>query len=304
MLAGALTGIVTLAALLAVTGAASASAQGAVAVPSHAAITKTGPVFGIYGKCVDVRNASSANLTPVQIYTCNGTGAQQWTVAPGPAGYTLHAEGKCLDVLDAATANGTPVEIYTCNGTVAQNWVPLNGELVNPNSGRCLDDFASSVNTTQLQIFDCHPGVGANQTWELPGFQPSATGPVFGIYGKCADVRNASSANLTPVQIYTCNGTGAQQWTVAPGAAGYTLHAEGKCLDVLGAATANGTPVEIYTCNGTVAQNWVPLNGELVNPNSGRCLDDPASSSANTTQLQIFDCHPGVGANQTWDLPS
>ena len=85
MLAGALTGIVTLAALLAVTGAASASAQAAVAVPSHPAITKTGPVFGIYGKCVDVRNASSANLTPVQIYTCNGTVAQQWTVKPGPA---------------------------------------------------------------------------------------------------------------------------------------------------------------------------------------------------------------------------
>ena len=166
-LAGAVTGISALTALLAVTGAASARAQATVAVPSHPAITKTGPVFGIYGKCADVRNASPVNLTPVQIYTCNGTVAQQWTVTPGPAGYTLRAEGKCLDVLNAATANGTPVEIYTCNGTVAQNWVPLNGELVNPNSGRCLDDpSSSSANGTQLQIFDCHQG--ANQSWDLP----------------------------------------------------------------------------------------------------------------------------------------
>jgi hypothetical protein len=169
MLAGVATGILALAALLAVTGAASAGTQPAAAVPSHPAITKTGLVFGIYGKCVDVRNASPANLTPVQIYTCNGTVAQQWTLTPGPAGYTLRAEGKCLDVLDAGTANGTPVQIYTCNGTVAQNWVPLNGELINPNSGRCLDDPASSsADGTQLQIFDCHPGVGANQTWDLP----------------------------------------------------------------------------------------------------------------------------------------
>ena len=167
MLAGAVTGIAALAALLAVTGPASAGTQAAVAVPSHPAITNTGPVFGIYGKCVDVRNASPASGTPVQIYTCNGTAAQQWTVTPGPAGYTLRAEGKCLDVLNAATANNTPVQIYACNGTVAQNWVPLNGELVNPNSGRCLDDpSSSSANTTQLQIYDCLRG--ANQTWDLP----------------------------------------------------------------------------------------------------------------------------------------
>jgi len=167
VLAGAVTGISALAALLAVPGAANAGPQ--AAVPSHPTTNKTGPVFGIYGKCVDVRNASPVNLTPVQIYTCNGTVAQQWTVTPGPAGYTLHAEGKCLDVLGAATGNNTPVEIYTCNGTVAQDWVPLNGELINPYSGRCLDDPASSnIDTTQLQIFDCHPGVGNNQTWDLP----------------------------------------------------------------------------------------------------------------------------------------
>ena len=51
----------------------------------------------------------------------------------------------------------------------------------------------------------------------------------------------------------------------------------GKCVDVRNASPFNLTPVQIYTCNGTVAQDWVPLNGELINPNSGRCLDDPAS---------------------------
>jgi beta-glucosidase len=166
MLAGAVTGTLALASLLTVTGAASAGTRPAVAVPSHLTITM-GPVFGIYGKCVDVRNASPADGTPVQIYTCNGTVAQQWTVTPGPAGYTLRAEGKCLDVLGAGTADGTPVQIYTCNGGVAQNWVPLNGELINPNSGRCLDDPASSgVDTTPLQIWDCHQT--ANQIWDLP----------------------------------------------------------------------------------------------------------------------------------------
>ncbi len=51
------------------------------------------PIRGLAGKCVDVAGASSANGTPVQLYDCNGTGAQAWTV--GSDG-TLRALGKCL----------------------------------------------------------------------------------------------------------------------------------------------------------------------------------------------------------------
>src|ERR1017187_5490290 len=54
----------------------------------------TGPIVGYGGLCVDVRGASSANFTPVQVYTCNGTNAQQWTVVQ--AGSTLQALGKCM----------------------------------------------------------------------------------------------------------------------------------------------------------------------------------------------------------------
>ena len=50
---------------------------------------------GLGGKCVDVAGANSANGTAVQLYDCNGTAAQQWTV--GSDG-TIRALGKCLDV--------------------------------------------------------------------------------------------------------------------------------------------------------------------------------------------------------------
>ena len=44
------------------------------------------------------------------------------------------------------------------------------GELVNPSSGRCLDDPSSSIaNGTQLQILDCHDNGSVDQTWEIPG---------------------------------------------------------------------------------------------------------------------------------------
>jgi hypothetical protein len=125
----------------------------------------TGPITGYQGLCMDVRGANSANFTPVQVYTCNGTNAQQWTVVQ--AGSTLHALGSCLDVNGAGTANGTTVDLYTCNGTGAQVWEPQsNGELYNPNSGKCLDDTGYGGSGTQLQIWACADT--SNQQWHLP----------------------------------------------------------------------------------------------------------------------------------------
>ncbi|GGV76237.1 hypothetical protein GCM10010512_48890 [Streptomyces thermoviolaceus subsp. thermoviolaceus] len=119
-----------------------------------------------------------------------------------------------------------------------------------------------------------------------------------GIEGKCLDVRNSGTADGTPVQLWTCNGTDAQRWTYVPEAGG-TLRAFGKCLDVTGNGTANGSKVQLWPCNGGGAQLWVPgPDGSLVNPQSGRCLDDPASTTQDGTQLQIWDCN---GSNaQRW----
>ncbi|CAG6398189.1 Alginate lyase [Actinacidiphila cocklensis] len=125
-------------------------------------------------------------------------------------------------------------------------------------------------------------------------------GPITGIGGKCVDIAGASSANGAAVQLYDCNGTAAQSWTVASGGA---LQALGKCMDVAAAGTANGTVVQLYDCNGTESQVWQPgSGGTLVNPQSGKCLDATGNSSANGTRLQIWTC--AGSANQLWSLPS
>ncbi|MGD0068751.1 MAG: ricin-type beta-trefoil lectin domain protein [Streptosporangiaceae bacterium] len=126
------------------------------------------------------------------------------------------------------------------------------------------------------------------------------TGPIVGYGGLCVDVRGANSANFTPVQVYTCNGTNAQQWTVVQ--AGSTLQALGKCMDINSGGTADGTTVDLYSCNDTAAQVFIPQsNGSLYNPQSNKCLDDPNFSTTPGTQLQIWDCNGG--ANQHWSLP-
>jgi Ricin-type beta-trefoil lectin domain/Glycosyl hydrolases family 16 len=128
----------------------------------------------------------------------------------------------------------------------------------------------------------------------------SVTGPIVGYGGLCIDDRGASTANYNPVQVYTCNGTAAQQWTVVE--AGSTLQALGKCMDIYAGGTADGTTVDLYDCNDTAAQVFIPeANGSLYNPQSGKCLDDTNWSTTPGTQLQIWDCTGN--ANQQWTLP-
>jgi chitinase len=120
-----------------------------------------------------------------------------------------------------------------------------------------------------------------------------------GYGGLCVDDRLSSQANLNPVQVYPCNGTAAQQWTVT---ADSTLRALGKCMDVDHSGIADGTTVDLYYCNGSGAQVFRPqANGSLYNPESGNCLNDPGWSTRPGTQLQIWACTGQ--ANQQWALP-
>jgi endoglucanase len=126
--------------------------------------TGPGPITGYQGLCLDDRAASTTNFNPVQVYTCNGTGAQSWTLT---SSNQLQALGKCLDVNGAGTANGTKVDLYDCNGTGAQTWVhQSNGSYLNPNSGKCLDDTGWGGSGTQAQIWACSGN--SNQSWSLP----------------------------------------------------------------------------------------------------------------------------------------
>ncbi|NUP46432.1 MAG: hypothetical protein HOW97_03825 [Catenulispora sp.] len=156
-----------------------------------------------------------------------------------------------------------------------------------------VDGYDKNVGYAYSRIFNAITGTsgggGGNHTGQIVGYQ-----------GLCLDDKSASTANFNPVQVYTCNGTSAQTWTVD--SAGHRLQVLGKCLDVNAAGTADGTTVDLYDCNGTGAQVWVPQsNGALLNPNSGKCLDDTGWSTTPGTQAQIWSCTGN--ANQKWTLP-
>jgi glucosylceramidase len=192
--------------------------------------------------------------------------------------------------------------------STANSAVP-NVAWLNPDGSKALVAYNESGSAQTLTVnwggehfsYSLPAQTSATFTWSgTQGGGGTPTGQITGYGGKCVDVAGANSANGTAVQLYDCNGTAAQRWTVASDG---SLQALGKCMDITAAGTANGTKIQLYDCNGTGAQKWQhQSNGTLLNPNSGRCLDATGPSSANGTRLQIWDC--AGSANQQWNLPT
>ncbi|WP_445271659.1 RICIN domain-containing protein, partial [Streptomyces sp. DSM 41978] len=68
-------------------------------------------------------------------------------------------------------------------------------------------------------------------------------------------VASGGTADGTPVRLWECNGSAAQQWAT-PAARDIVNPQADKCLDAAGNSSANGTRLQIWTCAGTANQKW------------------------------------------------
>ncbi len=122
------------------------------------------------------------------------------------------------------------------------------------------------------------------------------TSRIIGLANKCIDVPNSNGSDGVQLQLWDCNGTGAQAWTF-PGDG--TIRAFGLCMDVAWGSTANGAVIQLAHCSGNPAQQFVLSGaGDLVNPQSNKCVDVTGANPASGTKLVQWECHGG--ANQKW----
>ncbi|MEU6280834.1 ricin-type beta-trefoil lectin domain protein [Streptomyces sp. NPDC047028] len=119
---------------------------------------------------------------------------------------------------------------------------------------------------------------------------PIVTGFTLSGGGKlCVDDATSSTTPGNKVQVYTCNGTNAQKWSIGTD---HTVRVLGMCLDTTGNATTSGTKVVIDTCNGDATQQWrMTTSGKLaLVANNNLCLTDPSASATKGTQLTVSGC--------------
>jgi hypothetical protein len=130
----------------------------------------------------------------------------------------------------------------------------VTGVVIAAPGSKCVDVAGddTGVNTTAVQLWDCQ-AAAADQHWTW-------SGTALTTIGRCLDITAAGTANGTLIQLYDCNGTGAQQWTQQADGS-LKNPASGRCLDSPNAATANGTRLQIWDCNASAAQKFQVATG-------------------------------------------
>jgi len=210
---------------------------------------------------------------------------------------SVGSSGKTLTINAPNAADANPyVQGLTINSASSSlAYLPaadvLSGTTLNFTLGSSADTSWAAASADAPPSYNGTPGTGVTEP----------TGAITETQtGKCIDDAGASTSNGTAIQIYTCNGTNAQDWTVAPD---HTMQVLTDCMDVVNGATTAGTDIQLHTCNGTAAQQWDQnSSGELVNPASGLCLTDNSDGATNKTQLELETCADTSG--QVWTLPS
>ncbi|MEV7215556.1 RICIN domain-containing protein [Kitasatospora cineracea] len=146
----------------------------------------------------------------------------------------------------------------------------VTGQLTGP-AGKCLSTTGTNAPAV---IKTCDQS--ASQSWSVPGDKTLRSG------GQCLDVTGGGTAAGTRVGMWSCNGSGAQEWV--PGANGQLVNTRSNlCLDAVNGSSADGTPVQIYTCNGTWAQQWTLPTGTGTGGGTGGTLGIDAVAAQSYT---------------------
>ena len=125
-----------------------------------------------------------------------------------------------------------------------------SGELVNRNSGKCLDmPGGSTSDQVKVQQFTCN--LNASQRWRL-----LPNGEIVNQNsGKCLAVPAANDTDPIGLRQRGCNGGVNQKWQPKP-TGEIVSQTSGECLDVLNGSVGEGVIAQQFTCNGSSSQKW------------------------------------------------
>lgn len=267
---------------------------------------------------VDIPGASGADSTAIQLYSGNGSKAQQFTFTKQSDGSYVIINvnsGKALDVRNGAAGNNAVVQQYSANGTNAQRWFIRDsgaGYYLQSALGNWVLDLSggNTANGAAIRLYT--PNGTASQLFVVScsGVTvPVDTAVIIKSAGNANlvfDVPSASMANGTRIQLYAANGTNAQRFRfrkIGNGTYGIANVNSGKVLDVYGGSTSNGAVLQQYGSNNTVAQQWTVRDYgsgkiSLISVNANKAIDVPGANYASSVALQLYA--PNGTAAQQW----
>jgi hypothetical protein len=212
------------------------------------------------------------------------------------------ATGPTTVQLDLPAAYGwaSEVDLTASGGLTATSGITLGGQTVQadgtlpaPNP----DGFDVGGDTVTVTV-----PAGRAEILTFSSAASENTTLVGGLSGLCLSVLGASTSPGASADIYTCNGSGSENWTLESNGE-IVGGLSGDCLQVAGDSTSDYAGVVIEPCDGSADQQWtVTPSGTIVGVQSGLCLSVLGASTANYATADIYTCN-GSGS-ESWSQQS
>ncbi|WP_369185270.1 ricin-type beta-trefoil lectin domain protein [Streptomyces sp. Y1] len=141
-------------------------------------------------------------------FSRSSSGELTFYKSPGDSMRSAAADSKCVDDQQGGLGNGNPIQIYDCNTTDPQWWYRDGQALKVTISGvtKCLDAGGGGW-TDKVQLWDCN-GTPPQQWSYDNGALRNAK------WQYCLDVPNSNLGNGNRLQMYPCNDSSTQHFTL------------------------------------------------------------------------------------------
>ncbi|MGN1113076.1 MAG: RICIN domain-containing protein, partial [Acutalibacteraceae bacterium] len=226
---------------------------------------------------LDLSGANTANKTDILTYKDNGSAAQRWFIYRDSNDSVVLRPAcgiKANVVMDlygiskgAAIPEGRNISIYDYNGSAAQQF---KLEYISEDLGT---DFDAAISTacdkTKVLAADTNGNVviktnnnSDNRLWHFERQSDSTYIITNKANGKCIDLENWSTADMSNIASHTSHGGTNQRWAFVKNAQGsYTIRpvcgfTQNAVMDLYGASTADGSNISIYSYNASPAQQF------------------------------------------------
>jgi hypothetical protein len=198
--------------------------------------------------------------------------------------------------LGASYGWASQVDLSASGGLTATSGITLGGQAVQADGALPAPSpagFNVGGDTVTVTV-----AAGSAQILTFSSASAENTTLVGGLSGKCLSVTGASTAPGAAAEIYTCNGSGSENWTLEPDGE-IVGGLSGDCLQVAGGSTSVYAGVDIEPCNGAADQQWAVTGaGTIVGVQSGLCLSVLGASTANFATADIYTCNGS--SSESW----
>nr|WP_060985351.1 lectin [uncultured Acidovorax sp.] len=191
-------------------------------------------------------------------------------------------------------------ELWTnggCGGRFKITRTYASGNISGSNAGAAVAAVAAIAGIALLANHNRHDD---DRRPEYPGYpgQGGDWGREIRVDGRlCLDVRGGKFQPGTTLQVYECNGTASQRFTVGRGG---EIRVRDLCVDVDRGDPRDGARVVLWSCSGSRSQSWFTRGGQIVSQLTGKCLDVDAGQVRPGAHTMVWPCNRSPSQRWWW----